>query len=315
MGQEVKSIKKFSSILELVRQLPDEKTCKMYLASLRWPTTKDLYCPHCGSTDKIYIFKDKVTYKCSSCLLKFNARTGTIYTDSKVPLQKWFIAIYLITSHKKGISARQLAKDIDVHNRTAWFMNHRIRHAAAPKQYAQLTKVVEVDETYVGGKNINKHFHKKIEGVQGRNTTDKTAVFGMMQRDGEVRAFKVPSVHAGVLRPILEKHVSHKSTIMTDEWTSYASLSKVFKKHMIVKHGEGQYVNGICHTNNIENFWSQFKRGIYGIYHQISRKHMDRYVSEYVFRYNSRKMSEYDRFNLLLKESVGKLTFKELIGK
>ncbi|MDB5256813.1 MAG: transposase, partial [Chitinophagaceae bacterium] len=180
----------------------------MHLAALRWPTNKDLYCPHCGSMDKIYVFKDKITYKCSACLQKFNARTGTVYEGSKIPLQKWFVAIYLMTSHKKGISSIQLAKDIHVTQTTAWFMAHRIRHGASVKNWDNaFSKVVEIDETYIGSRLKNKHFLQRKAIDNYSSHLIKTIVFGMIERDGKVFAKVVPDVKQATIIPIIEKVV------------------------------------------------------------------------------------------------------------
>ncbi len=241
-------------------------------------------------------------------------KVGTIFEGSKISLRKWFVAIYLITSHKKGISSLQLSKDIGVTQKTAWFMLHRIRHAVKTKSFnAPLKNVVEADETYIGGKEKNKHTDKRLGHTQGRNTKSKTPVFGMIERDGIVMAEKVDNVTSKTLGSILAQNVVKGSTIMTDEWKAYTKLPLDYNHH-IVKHGLGEYVNGNCHTNTMENFWSLLKRGIVGIYHWTSTKHLDKYLDEFEFRYNYKEAGESERFNIFLHEINGRLKYNQLIS-
>lgn len=300
--------KDFNSIIEIIQTFKDEQTCLEYLEELRWggvvisPFDKD---------SKVYKCKGG-KYRCKNTGKYFNVKTNTLFDNTKIELQKWFIAIWLVTSHKKGISSLQLSKDIDVTQKTAWFMLQRIRKCFGIENDNNLDGNVEVDETYVGGKNKNRHSAKKVKNSQGRSSKDKTPVVGMIERQGKLNAKAVNNVQAETLTAEIVKNIKRTAHLHTDEWLGYNGISKLYK-HSIVKHNVGQYVDGDKYTNTIEGFWSLLKRGIIGIYHFTSKKHLQNYVDEFVFRYNTRMNSESGRFNLLLLNMGIRTTYKELV--
>lgn len=302
--------KRFKSIIEIFTVFPDEKTCIEHLEEIRWE--ENVISPY-NINSVVYKCKDG-RYWCESSRRYFTAKTGTIFEKTKIPLVKWFVAIYLDTAHKKGISSCQLARDIDVTQKTAWFMLQRIRNCFNTDSEVQLTDVVEIDESFVGGKNKNRHWDKKVKNSQGRSFKDKTPVFGMLQRKGKVIAKVVPDTKAKTLRPYIDAFIKKESTIYSDEWY-YGNLNKDYN-HDFIRHDIKQYAKGDVYTNGIESFWSHLKRGIIGIYHNVSRKHLQLYVDEFCFRYNTKDYSEYDRFNLLLCNTQNRrLKYKDLIKR
>lgn len=300
--------KNFNSILELVQTFKDEQTCIEYLEDLRWG---GIVVSPFDETSTVYKCKGN-KYRCRNTGKYFNVKTNTLFDNTKIPLQKWFIAIWLVTSHKKGISSLQLSRDIDVTQKTAWFMLQRIRKCFGIENDNDLDNTVEVDETYVGGKNKNRHADKKVKNSQGRSAKDKTPILGMVERQGKLNARTVDNVQAETLTSEIIKNVKETANLFTDEWLGYKDISKIYD-HSIVKHNEKEYVNGKIYTNTIEGFWSLLKRGIFGIYHSLSKKHLQVYVDEFVFRYNTRKFGENDRFDLLLSNMGVRTTYKGLI--
>jgi transposase-like protein len=248
-------------------------------------------------------------YHCKECREKFTVRVGTLYERSHIPLHKWLLATHLLTSSKKGMSAHQLHRMLGVTYKTAWFMAHRIREAMKPAADAGPmggeNKVVEVDETYVGGKAKNRAFAKE--------PPKKHAVVSLVEREGKVKSFHVANVTGETLRPILVAHASHKSHLMTDEAAVYPKVGEEFAGHSAVNHSADEYVRlgGFVHTNTAENFFSIFKRGIYGVYHHVSEAHLHRYAAEFDFRYNNRKITDAERAAIALKGIEGKrLTYR-----
>jgi transposase-like protein len=304
-------ITSFKNLAELTTYFPDDQSCREYLEEMRW-NGKPI-CPHC-SHDESYKFKDSHYYKCKACRQKFTVTIGTIFEDTKIGLRKWFIAIYIFTSHKKGISSVQLGKDVGVTQKSAWHMLHRIRYAFGISEPVELSETVEVDETYVGGKAKNMHKSVRERKIVGRGASGKTAVIGLVERKGRVYAKPVSSTDAATLQGIIRDRVQKGATVCTDEFPAYSGLELDYN-HGTIRHGAGHYVNGNIHTNTIEGYWSLLKRGIFGIYHQVSSKHLHRYCSEFGFRYNSRKSGEVARFDGTLMHCDGRLMYKVLTAK
>jgi transposase-like protein len=299
--------KEFKSLIDIVKVFPTEQHCIDYLEKMRW---NGFVVSPFDPTSKVYKCKNN-KYRCKNTGKYFNVKTNTLYDNTKIELNKWFMAIWLVTSHKKGISSLQLSRDIDVTQKTAWFMLQRIRKCFGSENDGELNNEVEIDETYVGGKNKNRHAIKKVDHSQGRSTKDKTPILGMVERKGKVIARKIESTSSENITPEVVKTVKN-AMVYTDEWVGYKQVSKLYD-HLFVKHNEGEYVNGRIHTNTIEGFWSILKRGIVGIYHFTSRKHLQKYVDEFVFRYNSRQCTEHERFDLFLQNMEHRLTYKQLI--
>ncbi len=305
----IPEITEFSSIVDLVTTFPTEQKCIDHLEAILW--AGNVVSPF-DANSKIYKCAGN-KYKCKNTGKYFNVKTGTIFDDTKIPLQKWFMAIYLIANHKKGISSHQLSRDIKVTQKTAWYLLHRVRYAFNHEKFQEVMEnTVEADETYVGGKARNKHKNKKGKGTQGRSIKDKTPVAGLLERGGNVRAFKVENTKAETIHPMIISNVKAGSKLMTDEWWAYRGLGAYYN-HGIVRHALNQYVDGENHTNTLEGFWSLFKRGVIGIYHNISSEHIQSYLYEFAYRYNTRKIADPKRFNAYLLQVDGKkLTYKQL---
>lgn len=301
-------MKPFHSLLQMIDTLHTEEDCRQYLEDMRWGG--EPVCPHCGSISKKHYKltqngKFKGLHKCKDCRERFTVTQGTMFEGSHVPLKKWFYAIYLFLAHKKGISSVQLAKDIDVTQKTAWFMLSRIR-VNLKDDDANFDDFTQVDETYVGGKG------KK--GQQGRSLKKKTPVMGLLS-DGLVHARVIPNATKKVLQAIIDELVRPGSVIVSDEWGGYNDVEKKYI-HEVVKHNIRQYVNRKgFHTNGIEGFWSQLKRGIIGIYHLVTAKHLPKYCKEFVYRYNTRKITDGERFNEFLQQPTERLYYGELLMK
>lgn len=303
---------KFNTLFDLFEAFPTEQSAVDHLTAIRW--AKGKFCPLCGNADgsRIGTLSTTGQHKCYVCREKFSIKVGTIFQDSKVPLRKWFAAVWMITSHKKGIASTTLARDIGVTQKTAWFMMHRLRHAARTDSFnAPLEGEVEVDETYVGGKESNKP--KKLrKGING--TAGKTAVVGAVSRRGRMIAQVVSHTNTATLDGFVHANVSPKATLVsTDEHPAYRLLGRTYK-HGVVRHSAGEYRKGDAYTNTVEGAWSLLKRQIIGIHHWVSPKHLDRYVQEMTFRYSRREMGEGARFNDLLGNIEKRLTYKALIA-
>lgn len=278
------------SIQDFNEKFSSEDACVEYLTAQRF--ADGVYCPHCGGKH-VYTFSDGITYKCADCRLKFTVRTGTTFGESKLSLYKWFLAIYLFSASKKGISSVQLAEMVGVTQKTAWFLNHRIREVYAQNKET-LSGKVEIDETYIDGKEKNKHWDKKSENNQGRSTKTKIALVSIVERKGKVIAEVVNNVTTGTVKALISKNTQKKGLkIFSDEYAVYNGLIKDKNR---VNHSEGKFVIGDAHTNSIEDFWSIFKRGYVGIYHVMSKQHLQRYLNEFSARYNLRAEDSGERF-------------------
>ncbi len=298
----------FRSIVDMIDALRTEDDCREFLETLLWGGTP--VCPHCRCVDKEH-YRLNVNgefhglYKCRHCRMRFNVLFGTMFEASHVPLQKWFYAIYLFLGHKKGISSVQLAKDIAVTQKTAWFMLCRIRENLRDDD-AEFNEDTQVDETYVGGKT------KKNKGGQGRSTKQKTPVFGLLSK-GKVHAQVIPDAKKNTLQSIIDELVSAGSRIISDCWGGYNDVQKNYL-HETVAHHLDEYVNkNGYHTNSIEGFWSLLKRGIIGIYHLVTAKHLPKYCKEFVYRYNTRNMSDGERFIDFLTTRTHRFWYEEII--
>lgn len=295
--------------------------CIAYLASRRWPDGK-VVCPNCGSESVSYNAKRR-TWKCASHHAKreFSIKVGTIMEDSAISLDKWLVTMWLVTNCKNGVSSYEIARDVHVTQKSAWFMLHRIRLAMQDENKGQLCGEVEADETFIGGKARNMHkkvYERRITGM-GQSFRDKTIVMGIMERGGRIRTHVIADRVQKTLHPIVQEHVEAGTTLYTDELGGYKGLDKHYV-HQIIDHAN-KYVDGRVHTNGMENFWSLLKRGLAGTYVAVEPFHLFRYLDEQVFRYCNRstpkrRMTDADRFDLLVRKVAGKrLTFAELIGK
>jgi hypothetical protein len=236
---------------------------------------------------------------------------GSVMEGTKLPLSTWFVALYLITAHKKGISSCQLARDLNIGQKAAWFVNHRIRLMLKDKAADPLSNVVEIDETYVGGKWANMSKKKRAIMVENQQS-NKTPVMGMVERDGRA---KLTVIGKSTFKNIVQLNVSTDAYINTDEHLGYQGLNKEFADHSAINHSQGEFVRNDVHTNSVEGFFSLFKRTIFGIYHQVSPKHLQRYCDESVYRFNTRKIKDVDRFFMSLTKTQGRLKYKDLIAK
>ncbi len=307
----------FNSLIQLLNAFPDDDACRAYLEERRWKGTPR--CPHCKHSENAYSIDGGKRYKCPNCRKKYSVLVGTMFENSKVGLRKWFVAIYLITSHKKGISSCQLAKDVGVTQKTAWFMLHRIREMLQDKSPHQLQGEVEVDETLVGGSEKNKHRDKRTKN-KSKIVGDKAPVLGIVERGtgdkpSRVRFFVLDDTTRKSIHPHIMHSVKRGSRLHSDENLVYRRLGRFYDRG-IVNHKRGQYVDytpdGIITTNNIEGLFSHLKRGIIGVYHQVSRKHLQRYANATAFRLNTRKMNEGQRFDLTVRKCEGRLTYRAL---
>lgn len=302
------------TLLDAVRYFSNPETCVSFLAEIRWPN--GVACPRagCGSPE-VWTIHSKTRgtiWRCKACRKQFTVKVGTIFEDSPLPLEKWLPAFWLELASKKDFSSYQLARAIKVTQRTAWFMLHRIRAVMAEDASEKLSGEIEVDETFVGGKERFKHMSKRLR--QGRGAVGKAAVMGLLERHGEVRARTVRSTRKHDLHDRIAQHVAPGSTVYSDALRSYDGLGDSYV-HEVIDHAES-FVRGRVHTNGLENFWSLFKRTILGTHHSIEAFHLDHYLDSATYRFNTRKMTDGSRFASALAQADGRrLTYNALTGK
>lgn len=307
------------SLQEAIVYFSNPDNCIDYLAAKRWPN--GVICPICGSESVSAFNLKRKTWKCAKHHSKreFSVKVGSLAEDSAISLDKWLTALWLLSNCKNGISSCELARDLDVTQKTAWFMLHRIRLALQDESFGKLNGEVEVDETFIGGKARNMHLDKRERRITGTGGKDKTIVFGALERGGKVRTAVITDRKRTALQTEVRNHVEAGSALYSDALKSYDGLAQEYA-HQVIDHAE-KYVDGQIHTNGLENFWSLLKRGIAGSYVSVEPFHLFRYLDEQVFRYNNRgtrenKISDSDRFRIAVSRLFGKrLTFAELTGK
>lgn len=298
------------SILDLVKSFPTEEDCMTYLEQLRW---NGIPVSPFSTESKVYKCKG-FKYKCKDTGKYFNVKTGTMYDNTKMELQKWFMAVWLVTSHKKGVSSLQLSRDLDITQKSAWFMLQRIRACFGIENNNELEGIVEADESFYGGKNKNRHANKKVKHSQGRSCKDKTPIVGLIQRGGKLTAIVTKDTSIEQVQPIVKKFVKKDSILVTDDWKAYKNLDHLYT-HYAIKHSDGYQSPDVSmkHTGSIEGAWKIMKNSLRDMYNHVSKKHLQFYVDEFVYRYNMRKHPDSDKFNWLNVNCGVRTRYKDLI--
>lgn len=304
------------TLQQAIRYFSNEQVCIDEVASLRWPNGP--ICPKCGHKEHYYLATQR-RWKCKECYRQFSVKVGTIFEDSAVPLDKWLIALWMLVNCKNGISSYEVGRSLGLTQKSAWFVLHRLRLAlqmgTLMEKLGGIAKEIEVDETFIGGAARFMHPARRKRMITERGVKDKTAVMGIMERGGQVRAMMIPNRKKHAIQGQIRAHVKAQSAIYSDALLSYQGLKADFM-HQVIDHAE-KYVDGQVHTNGLENFWSLLKRGLKGTYISVEPFHLFRYLDEQVYRYNNRGLAhDGERFQLALSQITGKrLTFAEVTGK
>ncbi len=307
------NISKHSGLMSAIRHYSNPQTCIDEVAAVKWPSGQAV-CPRCSSKKATYL-STRLLWKCRDCKKQFSVKVGTIFEDSAVSLDKWLCAMWMMANCKNGVSSYEIGKALEVTQKTAWFMMHRIRYAVHTGSINKMSGTVEADETFVGGAARFMHKHKREEKIHGRGPMGKAIVFGLLERKtGKVRLHHVETRRKHELTDIVRENVRKGSEVMTDELLSYDGLDSEYA-HKVINHAE-KYVDGNVHTNRMENFWSLLKRSIKGTYVSVEPFHLFRYLDEQSFRYNERHDTDAERFHKVLGSVAGKrLTWNNLTSQ